>query len=61
MIHVLETYLSSRKHLLGYENVSVGLLKDSSLMGTFPIPPHDIPPPFVDSINMISTSVHETQ
>jgi hypothetical protein len=29
-------------------------------MGTFPIPPPDIPPPFVASINMISTSVHET-
>jgi hypothetical protein len=44
----------------GYENVGVGLLKDSTLMGTFPIPPPDIPPPFVASINMISTSVHET-
>jgi hypothetical protein len=29
-------------------------------MGTFPIPPPDIPPPFVTSINMISTSIHET-
>jgi hypothetical protein len=38
-----------------YENVGVGLLKDSSLMGTFPIPPPDIPTPFVTSINMIST------
>jgi hypothetical protein len=27
----------------GYENVGVGLLKDSSLMGTFPIPPPDVP------------------
>jgi hypothetical protein len=44
----------------GYENVGVGLLKDSTLMGTFPIPPPDVPPPFVASINMISTSVHET-
>jgi hypothetical protein len=44
----------------GYENVGVGLLKDSTLMGTFPIPPPDIPPPFVASINMISTSVRET-
>jgi hypothetical protein len=43
-----------------YENVSVGLLKDSTLMGTFPIPPPDIPPPFVASINMISTTVRET-
>jgi hypothetical protein len=43
----------------GYENVDVGLLKYSTLMGTFPIPPPDIPPPFVTSINMISTSVHE--
>jgi hypothetical protein len=44
----------------GYENVGVGLLKDSTLMGTFPIPPPDVPPPLVASINMISTSVHET-
>jgi hypothetical protein len=43
-----------------YENVGVGLLKDSTLMGTFPIPPPDIPPPFVASINMISTYVRET-
>jgi hypothetical protein len=41
----------------GYENVGVGLLKDSSLMGTFPIPPPDVPHLFVASINMISTSV----
>jgi hypothetical protein len=44
----------------GYENVGVGLQKDSTLMGTFPIPPPDVPPPLVASINMISTSVHET-
>jgi hypothetical protein len=44
----------------GYENVGVGLLKDSSLMGTFPIPPPDVPHPFIASINMISTSVRET-
>jgi hypothetical protein len=44
----------------GYENVDVGLLKDSSLMGTFPISPPDVPHPFFASINMISTSVHET-
>jgi hypothetical protein len=45
---------------LGYENVGVGLLKDSSLMGTFPIPPPpDIPRPSVASINMISTVPHE--
>jgi hypothetical protein len=43
-----------------YDNVGVGLLKYSTLMGTFPIPPLDVPPPFVASINMISTSVHET-
>jgi hypothetical protein len=41
---------------LGYENVGVGLLKDSSLMGTFPIPPPpNIPRPSVASINMIYT------
>jgi hypothetical protein len=40
----------------GYENVGVSLLKDSSLMGTFPIPPPpNIPSPLVASINMIST------
>jgi hypothetical protein len=43
----------------GYENVDVGILKDSNFMGTFPIPPPYIPPPFFASINMISTSVHE--
>jgi hypothetical protein len=42
-----------------YENVSVGILKDSSLMGTFPIPPPDIPTPFLASIKMISTTVGE--
>ena len=45
---------------LGYENVGVGLLKDLSLMGTFPIPPPpNIPSPFVASINMISTAPRE--
>jgi hypothetical protein len=44
----------------GYENVGVGLLKDSSLMGTFPIPPPpNIPSPLVTSINMISTMPRE--
>ena len=47
------------KTLLGYENVGVGLLKESSLMGTFPIPPPDVPRPLVASINMISTIPHE--
>jgi hypothetical protein len=42
-----------------YENVGVGLIKDSSLMGTFPIPPPDVPRLSIDSINMISTSIHE--
>jgi hypothetical protein len=43
----------------GYENIDVGLLKDSSLMGSFPIPPPDVPCSFVASINMISTLIHE--
>jgi hypothetical protein len=43
----------------GYENVGVGLLKDSSLMGTFPIPPSDVPCSSVASINMISTLIHK--
>jgi hypothetical protein len=38
----------------------MGLLKDSTLMGTFPIPPPDVPPPLVASINMISTSFRKT-
>jgi hypothetical protein len=47
------------KTLLGYENVGVGLLKDSSLMGTFPIPLPDVPCLLVSSINMMSTAPHE--
>jgi len=43
----------------GYENVGVGILKYSSLVGTFPIPPPNVPPSLVTSINMISTSVGE--
>jgi hypothetical protein len=43
-----------------YENVDVGPLKYSTLMCTFPIPPLDILPLFVASINMISTIVCET-
>jgi hypothetical protein len=44
----------------GYENVGVVLLKYSSLMGTFLIPPPpSIPSPLVASINMISTIPHE--
>jgi hypothetical protein len=39
----------------GYENVGVGLLKDSSLMGTFPIPLPNVPHPSITSIKMIST------
>jgi hypothetical protein len=59
-MHVPTTYLSLQTPPPRYENVDVGLLKDSSLMGTFPIPPPDVPHPFVASINMISTSVHRT-
>jgi hypothetical protein len=44
----------------GYENIGVGIIKDSLLMGTFPIPPPDVPHPFFASINMISTSIHGT-
>jgi hypothetical protein len=42
-----------------YANVGVGLLKDSTLMGTFPIPPLNVLPPLVASINMISTSIRK--
>jgi hypothetical protein len=44
---------------LGYENIDVGILKDSSLMSTFPIPSPNVPRPFVASINMISTLLYE--
>jgi hypothetical protein len=44
----------------GYENVGVSLLKDSSLMGTFPIPPPpDILRLSIASINMIFIVLHE--
>jgi hypothetical protein len=43
----------------GYENIGVGLLKDSSLMVTFPIPLPDVPRLPISSINMISTSIHK--
>jgi hypothetical protein len=43
----------------GYENVGVGLLKESLLMGTFPIPLPHVPCSSVASINMISTSIHK--
>jgi hypothetical protein len=40
---------------LEYESVGVGLLKYSSLMGIFPLPPLDTPK--VATLNMISTEV----
>jgi hypothetical protein len=43
----------------GYENFDVGLLKDSLLMGTFPIPSPDVPRLSVASIHMISTFPHK--
>jgi hypothetical protein len=42
-----------------YENVGVGILKDSSLMGTFPLPPPDISP-FVTKIDIILTHVKQS-
>jgi hypothetical protein len=44
---------------LRYESVGVGLLKDSSLMGTLPIHSLNVPRSSVDSINMMSTLPHE--
>jgi hypothetical protein len=41
---------------LKYESVGVGILKDSSLMGFFPLPPLDHPHQ-VSTLNMISTMV----
>jgi hypothetical protein len=45
-------------HLVTYESVGVGLLKDSSLMGTFPTP---LPPTVrhIATINMISTMPYQ--
>jgi hypothetical protein len=46
-------------HKIMYESIGVGLLKDSSLMGTFPTP---LPPTthHVSTINMISTTVYQS-
>jgi hypothetical protein len=50
-------------HFLGYskityQSVGVGILKDSSLMGTFPTP---LPPTtqHITTVNMISTMVNQ--
>jgi hypothetical protein len=43
-----------------YDNFGVGILKDSSLMGTFPLPPLDISPS-IAKINIISTDTGESQ
>jgi hypothetical protein len=43
---------------LGYESVGVGLLKDSSLVGIFPVPPPDTPE--VSMLNMILTQVQQS-
>jgi hypothetical protein len=50
-VHFVENILSS-----SYENVGVVLLKDSSLLGNFLLPPPNISP-FVAKINMISTGI----
>jgi hypothetical protein len=46
-------------HLVTYESVGVGLLKDSSLMGTFPTP---LPPttPHISTVNMISSFPYQS-
>jgi hypothetical protein len=46
-------------HKITYESIGVGLLKDSSLMGTFPTP---LPPTthHIATINMISTMVYQS-
>jgi hypothetical protein len=43
----------------GYENIGVGILKNSLLMVTFPIPQPYVPHSFFSSINIISTLPHE--
>jgi hypothetical protein len=42
-----------------YKSVGVGLLKDSSLMGFFPLPPPD-PPHQVSMLNMITLQVQQS-
>lgn len=42
-----------------YEDISVGLLKGSSLMGTFALPPPDFPSNIVE-VNMITSSTMES-
>jgi hypothetical protein len=46
-------------HLVTYESIGVGLLKDSSLMGTFPTP---LPPTthHIVVVNMISTMPYQS-
>jgi hypothetical protein len=46
-------------HKITYESVGVGILKDSSLMGTFPAP---LPPTtqHISTINMISTMAYQS-
>ena len=48
-----------RDHPVTYESVGVGLLKDSSLMGTFPTP---LPPTahHIATVNMISTMPYQS-
>ena len=43
------------KSTIPYEDVGVGLLKDSALMGTFSMPPPNVPRT-ISNINMISSS-----
>ena len=45
----------AKKSVIPYEYVGVGLMKDSTLMGTFAIPPPNIPRT-ISNINMISSS-----
>ena len=56
--------MTNNIHFLGYskityQSVGVGLLKDSSLMGTFPTP---LPPTtqHIAKVNMISTMAHQS-
>lgn len=44
-----------RKSVIHYEDVGVGLLKDSTLMGNFTISPPNMPHT-IDNINMITSS-----
>jgi hypothetical protein len=60
----INNHSTNNIHFLGhsnieYKSVGVGLHKDSSLMGFFPLPPPD-PPHEVAMLNMVRTTVKQS-